>query len=327
MAEMWWIGVAALVGLGACGRVGGVDAGDAGVVPLSELPARSLDVSCQYAVRCGRYANRATCAAVTSNDYGQLVASVKAGRAIYDGRAASDCFAFVTASDCSNVNENPPSCRDALKGQLPEGGTCFSDLDCMSGVCPINACPFAGCCQGACTAPVQPIPLGEVCGPGGSECAEDGVCAVRQNLATCAVRLIEGGACLSAGECAAGLICHRSAAEVVGFCAKPPGPGEPCDVVGFPCGSTTHFCDGSTGTCILRGTVGAACQSNEGCQDYARCDPSTMTCVARGAIGAACPTLAMPGASDGASDDLTCLLGLHCFEGKCVRPATRPVCP
>ena len=97
--------------------------------------------------------------------------------------------------------------------------------------------------------------------------------------------------------------------------AKPPGEGEPCaDPAG--CDLSGDFCDLVALKCTARQPLGGPCdQRSQGCVRYAFCDTSG-TCVARGALGQPCNV------AEG-----TCLPGLLCEIGTCVRFPTEPTCP
>ena len=304
--------VAALC-LGACG------AGDGDSIPIDELAGRAMDAVCALEIRCGAAPDRAACEESVYQRL-QLEADVKAGKVIYDGRAAAACLnAYGTlgcsASDAALFNaSHQQSCDDVVKGTVAAGGSCLTDDECLSEACDKSTCNSAlECCAGTCTAR---IPAGGDCSAVGARCAQDLFC--RRNTvdqtAICTARIADGQPCTSSDVCVTGRRCNLVTGTSAGTCGAFPAHGQACP--GDACDSTSDVCDPASKTCVSRIAVGGDCSAiSTGCVAYASCDPATKTCVARKRAGETCA----------ATTD--CLSGVACTDGVCVAPADKPACP
>ena len=130
-----------LLCLAACG---GGDGDSGASIPIDDLGARATDAMCTYLVRCGLVPDKAGCAE-SSFTRQQLVVDVKAGKVIYDGRAAAACLDLYGALSCKVSDEGfsigqAQSCKDAVKGTVATGGACLAREQCQSQVCDKSAC-------------------------------------------------------------------------------------------------------------------------------------------------------------------------------------------
>jgi hypothetical protein len=310
----------------ACFSLAGCQQGseDRGVVSLADFAKQAEEAACTRAVRCGWFPDVATCTTASTWKTDQLVASSKAGRIQYDGKAAAACIEAVAGLGCNLTDQTddlPPACTRAFVGNVTAGGACFVDDDCASGSCGGRACtPPAGCCAGACNASAPAlVPAGGSCyPPGGSgECAEGTYCDNSSTGATCVTGLVLGQPCDPAGAQSVGCqppgLCQPSASALGGTCMPPPFEGEPCDPSATMCNASVDFCDG-TGLCVRKLAVGVPCPDGAGCVDYAFC--ASGTCVSQQRAGEAC--------DDQQAD--TCMGTLVCRAGVCALP-TQAVCP
>jgi hypothetical protein len=293
-----------------------------GTIALSDLGPRVMTALCTFEVRCGLFPDQATCVAASPSNLGQLMADVQSGKTLYDGTAASDCLDYLAGLSCavsSTSDLSSKRCDDAFKGTAAAGASCFTAEECASASCDIVQCTTGlACCAGTCGAVVAAIPKGGACDlvVGGTSCVDGSSCqsdATGANT-TCQPLLAAGAPCVNFGDCVAGTECQQDGLGG-GSCARFPATGEPCDPNGLPCSNVTDACDATTGTCVRRAAVGAACQSEDACVLYAACDPTALTCVARKGIGGACAV------------ESDCLNGLACANGACAVQAAAAVCP
>jgi hypothetical protein len=305
-----------LVPVAACGGGAG-EAADAGPevpgpIALADLAAVIRQASCVREVRCGLFADEASCVGANYPGYFDdnvpaFAAAVAAGRARYDAVAAAACRDGLANQACGDSAIFPPSCAAVIVGLVADGGTCFRGEDCASDDCAIPQCGAGECCAGTCKPNVV---LGGDCSLGrcvaGSFC-DDGL----SGTGTCVAVHAEGGTCRFSGECTAGLTC-----SVDGVCTRYPQLGEACT---GRCDRVDNYCDGTTSTCTPKRAVGAACTQFE-CLDLAACVAGT--CQARPGLGEACAaTSAGP----------LCLADTYCDSAtlRCVLTphSTAPVCP
>lgn len=300
--------------LGACGG------GDGDSIPIDQLAGRAMDVVCALEIRCGAVPDRAACDEIV-NQRLQLEADVKAGKVIYDGRAAATCLNAYSTFGCSASDvalfsaSRLQSCEDAVKGTVATGGSCLSDDECLSQACDRSACNgTVECCAGTCAAK---IPAGGDCSVAEARCADELFCrrSTTDQTAICTARIGDGQPCISTDVCVAGRRCNIVTGTGAGTCGAFPAHGQACP--GNACDSSTDVCDPASKTCVSRIALGGDCSAfGTGCVAYANCDPTTKTCVARKRAGEACA----------ATTD--CLGGVvACMDGVCVARADEPACP
>ena len=195
-------------------------------------------------------------------------AEYDAGFYTFDGAQAQACLAaFAAATDCSSATQLAIStaCANLLGPNVPEGGTCINDANCIPPAPGVGPSQTFGCdtesgdngtgCTWTCSYGHH---LGEVCGSGanGSGCAE-GSCV--------SVSFTDGGS---------NLLCVPAAAE-----------GEPCGNInqggnGNTCADPNDFCSNYTFTCTARSAAFGACDPGL-CPGYQTCPCDTGTfCVA-----------------------------------------------
>lgn len=258
---------------------------------------------CALETRCGLYRSISDCLVADTGPvclFGQ--ASVDAGRATLDGRAAQVYLQRIRAGNCDE-DFAPLNCAPPLTGRVANGAPCRVDYECAD---PKSHCKMGANCAGACTPIVfdgQPTRDATDCS---SDCYWDG--------AFCRKMVPPGGSCapingwpptclLPWGRC------------VLGTCVEAPSRGQACDLI-----SANRGCKGSNacndGTCGARGDVGVACavrlstgrEYTRVCLGDLRCVPTQSldrntlggVCAAKGAAGAAC------------FGPVSCAAGLYC---------------
>lgn len=305
--------VLAVLWLSACGGDGPA------AIPIDELGARATEVLCNYEVRCGSMPDVAACDE-TFFFRNQGVADVKAGKVIYDGRAAADCLDVYRTLSCNasdaavSIAGRGQACRDAIKGTVATGGSCLIDDECLSQACDKSACnSTVACCVGVC---VTRVPAGGDCSASGARCADDLFCrrSPTDATATCTALIADGQPCTSTDSCVAGRRCNVVTGTSAGTCGVLPAHGQACP--GQICDALADVCDPASKTCVTRIAVGADCSAiPTGCVAYANCDATTKTCVARKRGGEAC------------SQTTDCLSGVACTNGVCAPHPDEPACP
>ena len=300
-----------LLSVGACG-------GSGDPIPIDELAPRLTQALCTFEVRCGALPDQAACEQVFFFQQ-QLVADVKTGKVIYDGKAAAACLDLYRGLSCeisaqgSFIASHLQSCKETFKGTVSIGGACLMDEECLSQSCEKPACNSSiACCAGTCMAQ---IPAGGDCSSGG-ECADDLFCRYNgtDQVSTCIAPIADGQPCTDVDICVTGRRCNLVAGTRAGTCGVLPAHGQSCPDTS--CDSLTDTCDPVSKTCVSRIAVGGDCSAApSGCVAYASCDPATKTCLARKRAGEACAQAA------------DCLSGLSCSGGVCVSPPDQPACP
>lgn len=267
---------------------------------------------CDWAVRCRHAPDRPTCERLLDpKDYDvrRAADSIAAGRAAYDGVLAARCIAETREEFCLTGALTAPSCLDAIRGLVPEGGACTSGRECVdNGACEIESCP-GQCCAGRCGPPrafgFGTADVGEPCEQH-ADCREGAYCETDRRCQRYPTE--EGERCVFG--CARGdlfcdldtLTCKRFGAlgEVCdpdgerappcdpawsvcdGVCRHRPGLGERCDDENRLCVPTT-LCDFELGVCVPRRQHGEPCDSTEQCRD--QCDLGAGVCAPYGSCG------------------------------------------
>jgi hypothetical protein len=306
-----WLGLI----VSSCGGGGGGGGGaPSGPVAIDDFGARYVDVICAGSARCGLYPDAATCKRVLVEDFGQLVADVKAGKISYDDAKGGACLGVLAGVGCreSDADQNTTACDEAFKGTKAEGAACVTPAQCVSGGCDFSGCSAtAACCAGKCLAAPPTVAEGAAC-DGTSHCATGAVC----DGGTCKRPGGRGATCRGPFQCQAGLACVTQIGATSGTCGSFPATGQACNTSGGACDSVSDYCDSVTNKCTKRLAVGATCAStDQGCVYYAFCDPSTSKCVAFSELDGSC-------LADG-----DCLGTLLCLNGKCAAPTPATVCP
>jgi hypothetical protein len=285
---------------------------------------------CTYEVRCGLFADQASCLAydliTVDANFAAVVAS---GKTTFDPDEAQACLDATTNLPCDQTTEGArvtaDACTKVVTGTGSAGDACSQNAECASASCEIPDCQQE-CCQGMCIAAQAPAGLGEPCVTRmcdtGLQCSAD--------TQTCAPLSTAGTSCMLSDECAYGLGCAN------GTCKMLPLVGEPCpDQVCAELGAT---CDASS-TCAMVGLPGAACMISEDCSPYVTCDETTDLCEALPTLGEPCTTACSDGSfcnlEDGSGgsctapgpDGATCKRNAECANeycddnGMCMTPA------
>jgi hypothetical protein len=319
-------------GGGAGGGSGGTGSGNAASIPPADFPATFVDALCSYGARCGLMPDKASCVTATAVDPSltKLQAGVKAGRIKYDDRAAAACLDVVRSQSC-NYSDGlalaPQACKDTFSGQVPDGGGCYVDTECISRSCDIGSCPsLETCCAGICgpTVSTGPAGIGADCMGTHFECVDGAFCSSK---VTCQAKAGLGQPCdhaVAAESCVAGAYCVANGPNTA-TCGALPAEGESCYSPGIgyspACDSRRDYCDSVTMECVPRIPVGGVCSayygadSDAGCVGYATCD-ATGQCVANAQEGEVCDDVNGP----------QCLGSLVCSSGTCALPPATTVC-
>ena len=288
------------------GTDGGVDAGtDGGTDTIGALCASLGDTLTPLVASCLKVtpAFVGSLATTFSADACQDVSrAVAAGRATYDDSNGRACLSAVQAGGCAALATSFTSdaCQGVLAGTVPNGGSCYTDVDCSAGTC-----SNAATCPGTCIAFIaagQPCGFsvdGE-CGPGldcdsgSNTCkatsAAGGPCPCRgatycdaQN--TCQNQKTSGSCTSSGDECAVGYTCLDSACTaLVGLgaaCTPPATAGGQSE-----CGLGS-YCDPAQSKCLEWPSIGLSCATFSFCTT-GYCDSTTELCTAFKAAGADC---------------------------------------
>ena len=276
---------------------------------MTQFAARAPAATCDWAVRCGHAPDPATCERLLDpKDYDirRTVDSLAAGRVAYDGVAAARCIAETREQFCLIGALAAQSCRDAIRGLVPEGGECTASRECAGdAACVIESCP-GQCCLGLCGPPRDfafgSADFGEPCLDHG-DCRPEAYCETDRRCTP--YPDAEGERCLFG--CARGdlfcdlatLTCRRFGAlgercdpdgqgappcdpawaACDGVCRHRPGPGEPCDDLDRLC-VPTALCNLETGLCEPRRAHGEPCDSTDQCRD--QCDLAAQVCAPYG---------------------------------------------
>lgn len=319
-----------------CGEVslpatdGGVDAPPVdpclGDVALDDAWSCLVTEACTLLARClGNSMTVEECEAANLTLYDMPVGYAEAltrnaleqGTLAYDSTAAGQCMESLRALSCEGLfrDGDPVATCGMFVGTVPDGGSCFLDLECgaAGGSCIQALCDEGVCCAGTCQ---YPAPLGGTCAdrpcaPGsycvngvcangavGTQCNGDYQCQSSAwcdtALATCQADRGEGEVCTSDTQCASPFRCvgRRLDGATSGTCLRNSGSGDPCD--GF-CGSYyTHWCDQAEpsvlGVCRERSGAGESCNpERSSCEVTLYCDPALQVCMDSGQAGDPCP--------------------------------------
>ncbi len=293
--------------IAACGDTGG----GGGPIAIGDLAAAVKGYACNQAVRCGLVDDLFTCSKLGSFqlavglDDPDTIAAAEAGLVAYDGNAAAECLAGLTAS-CDRTapqRRYPAACDQVFTGKVADQGTCEISQECIGAYCSVTC--STTCCPGTCFGSTPPPPrpaLGESCQTN-PECI-DSYC---DQTYTCVPLQLAGGSCNGDQQCEVGAIC------LSGTCSFLAPEGDPCQQatdclnIGDRCGSD-HTCARyaltgemcplgdecvpydrcDAGTCAHGPMLGDPCGSTGECVDRSYCDQTTLKCTALLADGAPC---------------------------------------
>ncbi|MCW5803421.1 MAG: hypothetical protein KIT31_13640 [Deltaproteobacteria bacterium] len=271
-------------------------------IPYAEYDDLVASARCERLVRCGLFAERATCDGFfrARPDRG-LAASINVGKVLFNGVAAEACQAALAAQSCDAASRDarvlPAPCRKMFLGTLPVDAECQRDEECVSGSCDQEAaCPTNTCCPGVCTSSER-APIGDAC-TSNATCADDAFCGP-DNL--CRALATIGEECRRDEECDYGLGCIGPTDQMPGRCRETPGFGGTC--LYGRCGEIGAACKAFA--CVALGLPGAACISNADCSPFTLCDGATQKCVDVPALGMPC-TVACAGEAYCEPSTMTC---------------------
>jgi hypothetical protein len=202
-----------------------------------------------------------------------IQAAVDAGRITFDSGAARSCLEALDTGGCFAADD---FCDAALRGAVPDAGSCRSTYECAS---PYSRCATEATCPGLCTRRSDNTPCDSSadCDPATLYCNLYGT------PSTCQLRVGPGLPCSygPVNPCVDGYGCGPAGTCIV----QPSSPGEPC-TPGSGCSVAAGLaCDGTTGTCAPApngpSPVGGPCGGGFYCDDRtAFCGPGYQ-CVAR----------------------------------------------
>ncbi len=120
-----------------------------------EIGPRSVAELCATEVRCGTFADMASCTSARVSSTAQVEADTASGKTVYDPAAAGICLDALAMLSCSASGSTTQlqACTDAVKGTVADGGPCVAGNQCVSSVCNVTATSCASgmaCCAGTC---------------------------------------------------------------------------------------------------------------------------------------------------------------------------------
>jgi hypothetical protein len=252
--------------------------------PLDELDAEVSAARCDRLVRCGLFADTATCAGFFRFQPAvDLEAAVAQNIVRYDGALAKQCHEAFAAETCDDSSREarvlPLACRQMFVGTRPADDACAFDEECASGICDIASCVDT-CCAGTCHY-IHPLATIDDACDIDRDCVADTYCG-KDNL--CHALVGAGGLCQRDVECDYRLGCIGPTELMPGNCREMPLVGESCPYQ--RCAEIGALCTASH-MCIAAGLVGAPCTTSADCSQFASCDVGSGTCQDL-------PTLGMP---------------------------------
>lgn len=320
------------------------------VATVDAFASQAHAVACEALFRCGTASNEvavtrallgdaARCATLRAGvaplgwgDLDELPATVRLGKARYDGAAAFRCLARLRAT-CDVGHPLAEMCPEVFAGTVAAGGVCQRHEDCAGGGwCDRGQATGAMTCPGMCRARAalgSPCEANEACSLGAdgqrAECFPDAMGTSRCIRVRTGATATEGMPCghlvTSNGgldvPCAAGLACVFASGSLAGTCRAPQAAGAMCSETtacapGSACAVTT------TMRCTAiqaRRAAGERCSAAafELCDGNARLTCRSGMCVALG-DGAAGSTCA---AAMGVPAGALCAAGLYCAGSRC----------
>ncbi len=312
--------LAGLLAMAACGG------DDGGSVAIDDLADALADAQCARLVRCNTYVSQAACLAEAQLDVTELKHSIEAGRVSYDGAKVAACLDAFGAAPCDASTEaarvTPAACDEGVKGTVADGGTCYTNTECVSESCNQPDCGMA-CCEGVCDPTVGDAAIGQSCA--NARCVDGAFC---NGSDVCTALLAAGAACQSDGQCAYGLACGNS------VCAPAANRGEAC--LDGDCTDIGDRCDGTS--CVARSTAGGACRMGfDGlfdCQRPLVCNGTSLKCEEPPTAGQACQFFCASGLFCNDQDTCeaprangaACNSNTECTSNFCDDTLANPVC-
>ncbi len=253
--------------------------------PLDELEAERNRVRCERLVRCGLFADDASCSGFFRRRPDvNLTSAIAAGIVRYDGPSASACHAALAEVRCDTASRDarvlPLACTQMFTGTIGDAGACALDEECSSGSCGVPVCPEL-CCTGPCRPARSAGAIGEACELD-RDCVADTFCSADL---VCQPLVGEAGLCDDDAECEYHLGCIGPSDLMPGNCRALPLVGESCPYM--RCAEVGAVCSAAR-VCERVGLPGAPCTTAADCSPVARCDLDTGTCAEVPSLGEAC---------------------------------------
>ena len=251
--------------------------------------------------------------------FDSMGADIASGKVLYDGVSARACVDGINSlSSCtrdglSALSPSAAACDKVFTGTVAAGGTCFFTEECVgAGDCSTSECDSYQCCAGICQTPPTTVRAGGDCTTSPSVCAEGTICDVDPSSykGICRAPLAAGGPCSASTLCESGLYCDLVTTQT----CRPLVPrGGTCNpqLGSQDCSAPQDVCDPNTSVCTPPLALGSPCAtSSQSCISYASCDITSGTCVERPTVGAACdPTTTVARCLGGSCDSTdTCVL-------------------
>jgi len=300
---------------GALGGTGGVYSGGSGGSGGTTSYLQWLtDAQCTWLARCDVFPSKAVCVQLYSARFinspiATVQDAINAGRIQFTPNNTGACSGGMANLPCTSTGQAKaaasaaadPACLPALKGMVPAGSPCFTDLECTSTWCVTPSCSTA-CCQGVCSA--TPRVAGSPCNPDVDTCPSPLYCD--DAISTCKSKVAAGSACLSWDACTDGLQCAGSSGAEK--CVPYVADGQSCDNGNLECDNSNSFCDPADSLCKPLLKTGDPCTAGTtACPMYAICYGGVCTNLAK--VGEPCISLTpAPG--------IGCMGGL-CADGIC----------
>jgi len=276
---------------------------------------------------------RAGAAALGWGDLNELPATVRLGKARYNGVAALRCLTRLRAT-CDVAHPLAEMCGDVFAGTVAAGAACQRHEDCAGGGwCDRGQATGAMRCPGTCAARIalgSECMASEACALGAdgqrAECFPDAMGTSRCIRVRTGATADEGMPCghlvTSGGgldiPCATGLACVFASGSLAGTCRRPQAVGAACSETtacapGSACAATTTM--RCTAIQVRRGAAERCSAATfELCDGNARLTCRSGVCAAAtgdGAMGSTCA------AATGVPAGVLCGAGLYCAAGRC----------
>lgn len=251
---------------------------------LEDFDETIAQARCDRFVRCGLFADDATCAGYfRKRPDVDLEAALAAGAVRYHGPSAEACVAALAESPCDETSREvrvpPLACAEMFIGTIKIGEACQLDEECISGACEIPFCEML-CCPGTCLTRRATVAIDEPC-TRDDECVDDSSC---NDAGVCAELGGEGDLCRSDHDCIYGSGCIGPSELMPGNCRKLGAIGEACPYM--RCSELGAVCQG--GNCVPVGLPGDPCASASNCSPFALCDQPAAKCIAVPSLGEPC---------------------------------------
>ncbi len=264
--------------------------------PVVDFDAERDLARCERLVRCGLFAEAATCEGFFRlRPDVNLLSAIEAGVVGYDGVSASRCHAALAVMTCDSSARDarvpPLACTQIFSGSLATDASCAFDEECSSGSCDVPLCAEL-CCTGTCRAARPEAELDEACEldldcTGNTFCGKDLICHAL---------VAEAGLCEADSECDYGLGCIGPTELMAGNCRAMPAIGESCPYM--RCAEIGAVCSAAH-VCVAVGLPGSPCASDAECSPLAAAIPRPVRAPSCPRLAShACPhARAKPGAT------------------------------